>query len=355
MANKNQVTLTFAGDADKLTTAFDDVGTAAKSMDTKVGAASHNMGAGFDRAGEGLDNTYDKFDSLEAVGRGTSDTMSGFGAIMAGDVLGGSTDLAGGVAALADGIGGALIPALKKSVVWLGQTKVGMVAMELWSKAVGAATKVWTGIQAAFNFVMALNPVTIIIIAIVALIAVIVLIATRTKWFQKLWHAIWEKIGGPVKAAWHGILVAGKAALNWLSEVPGKVGGFFKRVGSAIAAPFKAGFRMVRDAWNNTIGGKGFTIPNWVPGMGGKSFRIPKFHTGGVVSGAFGSETLAVLRAGERVTPNAAGGAPTVIEVRAGGGGTSVERAVATMVLSLIRTGAVTLQVRDNKVVAAGA
>ena len=100
MANKNQVTLTFAGDETQLSKAFDNVGQAAKRMDDGVGSASKSIGesaSGFDRAGEAADGTYDKFDALESVGRGTTDTMSGLSNIMSGNVLQGSTDLAGGV------------------------------------------------------------------------------------------------------------------------------------------------------------------------------------------------------------------------------------------------------------------
>ena len=85
-----QVTLTFAGDESKLTRSFDAVGDASKRMETSVGSAGKVVGdssTGFDKAAEASDQTYDKFDSLESLGRGTSDTMSGLGEIMSGNVL----------------------------------------------------------------------------------------------------------------------------------------------------------------------------------------------------------------------------------------------------------------------------
>lgn len=42
-----------------------------------------------------------------------------------------------------------------------------------WMLLVGTATKIWSGIQAAFNAIMAMNPVMLVVLAIIALIAVI--------------------------------------------------------------------------------------------------------------------------------------------------------------------------------------
>src|SRR5262245_59546186 len=155
MAGKNQVTLTFAGDSEKLENTFGKVGTSAKTMSDDVGRASRDTAEHFDKLGGGLDNTYDKFDSLEAVGRGTSDTMTGLGEIMKGNVLQGATDLAGGVAALADGIGGALVPLLKKAVTGFK----------------GAATAV-----KAFTLSLLTNPVFLIGAAITLLVGGLVVL-----------------------------------------------------------------------------------------------------------------------------------------------------------------------------------
>jgi hypothetical protein len=42
-------------------------------------------------------------------------------------------------------------------------------------------------------------------------------------------------------------------------------------------------------------------------------------HTGGIVPGAPGTETLRILQAGERVTPSSRAGDRTVIEIRSDG------------------------------------
>lgn len=50
---------------------------------------------------------------------------------------------------------------------------------------VSAATKVWTGIQAAFNLVMAMNPIALIVIAIAALVAGLILAYNKVDWFRE--------------------------------------------------------------------------------------------------------------------------------------------------------------------------
>lgn len=139
MASKNQVTLTFAGDHDKLTNSFDEVGDAAKKMDQKVGDASRDLESSFDRVGGGIDDTGSKAGDLESGFRGVTDSMSGFSQIAKGDVMGGLTDLAGGAEALAMGFSGVVVPALSKAGTWLANTRVGMLAQAAATKVVIAA------------------------------------------------------------------------------------------------------------------------------------------------------------------------------------------------------------------------
>jgi len=96
---------------------------------------------------------------------------------------------------------------------------VAFKAYAVITKAVSAATKVWTAIQWLWNAAMSANPITIIIIAIIALIAAIVLIATKTTWFQDIWAAVWGFIVGIASAAWNAITAAASAAIAWLASV----------------------------------------------------------------------------------------------------------------------------------------
>lgn len=152
-----------------------------------------------------------------------------------------------------------------------------------------------TAAQWAWNAAQLASPTTWIVLAIVALIAVIVLIAVKTTWFQDLW-----------RAAWGGIKSAAAATWDFIKQIPGWVGSAFSKIGDAISKPFKAGFNMAANAWNSTIGKLSWTVPSWVPAIGGNTIsvpQIPTFHTGGVVPGAPGQEVLALLQAGETVTP----------------------------------------------------
>lgn len=279
---ENQVTLTFAGDTSKLDKAFSSVGASAGKMSTKVEESSGKM-AGL---GESTDRTATKagtasgafgaFGGAAALSDINMNSLTG--KLMAGqiafDLLSGASDL--------------LTIALESNVV-------KTIASKAATLAASAATKAYAAAQWLLNAAMDANPVGLIVIAIVALIAVVVLIATKTTWFQTAWKKSWGAIKSAAITVW-----------DWLKDLPGKLGKAFDKVKDLVSKPFKAAFNAVSDAWNNTVGKLSFHIPSWVPLIGGKGFDVPdlpKFHQGGIIPGAPGSEMLAVLQAGERVTP----------------------------------------------------
>lgn len=180
-----------------------------------------------------------------------------------------------------------------------------------------------TAVQWAWNIAMTANPIGLIIVGIGALIAIIVLIATKTTIFQDAWKASWGWIKKSAANVW-----------DWLKSLPDKIGTAFKAVSNFISAPFRAAFNLVADAWNNTVGKLSWSVPNWVPIIGGSTIaapKLPKFHAGGVVPGVPGSEVMAILQAGERVSPATSSGR-NVLELR--GDGSSA----ADLVLALLRS-----------------
>jgi len=212
-------------------------------------------------------------------------------------------------------------------------------AMQLFAgTTAGAAAKagiakvamiVWAGAQWLLNIAMMANPIILIITAIIALIAIIVLIATKTTWFQDIWKLFvksvnlqidWmkEKFGG----WWDKIRSLFDKAKDKITGLPGKISSSFSGLFSIITAPFRSAFNFISDAWNNTIGSLSWTVPSWVPYVGGNSISVPnlpKFHSGiNRVPGPAGSEMMAILQAGEQVTP-AGADTRTVIEIRSGG------------------------------------
>ena len=148
--------------------------------------------------------------------------------------------------------------------------------------AVNAAMKVYQATlvvvkaaQAAFNFVMAANPIGIVVVALAALAAAFVIAYKRSETFR-------EFVNGLFNAIKTGVEFSVDLIKGYLNTVMG----FYKTVFNGIAR-----------AWNATVGGFGFDIPDWVPGVGGRSFRIPEIPQladGGIVTGP----TLAMI--GER-------------------------------------------------------
>lgn len=183
-----------------------------------------------------------------------------------------------------------------------------------------------TAAQWAWNAAQLASPTTLIIAAIVVLIGIIVLIATKTDWFQKAWKAAWGWIkdaasavgswfkdtlwGKWIKGAWDSIISKGKGVVDWFRDLPKNLKAGLSKVGDTILAPFKAGFNKISDAWNNTVGRLSWTVPSWIPGIGGNTISVPHlphFHEGGEVPGVPGSNVLAMLQAGETVTPVSGG------------------------------------------------
>lgn len=110
------------------------------------------------------------------------------------------------------------------------------------------------------------------------------------------WDAIWGKtqeiwngITGAVTGAWSDIynttIDKGGQVVNWIIDIPNKIGGAFTTLANTIKGPFVSAFNGIKSAWNSTVGGFGFSIPGWVPGVGGNKFNIPSMAMGGVLTG----------------------------------------------------------------------
>lgn len=296
------VTLTFAGDSDKLQKSFDDVGKSAKGMSTEVGSSS----ASFDRVGGGIDTTGNKAGDLESGFRGVTDSMSGFSQIAQGDVMGGLTDLAGGAEALAMGFSGVVVPALQRSVAWLAQTRVGTLAVAAAQRVAGAAAVVWAGAQRILNAVMRANPILLVVTAITGLIAIFVLAWKRSETFRNIVTGVWNAIKNGAQFLWERLKSIWGSITGFLSRTASRIGGFFSGMWDGMVSGLKAALNGVIWLINGAIDGINFIIRGVnhlpfvdIPQIG----KIPTLHSGGIVPGAPGSETLALLQAGERVTP----------------------------------------------------
>lgn len=163
-------------------------------------------------------------------------------------------------------------------------------------------------VQWVWNAAMTANPIGLVVVAIGALIAIIIVIATKTDWFQRLWKSVWIGIIQPVRKAWDWLYANTGKLFSWINSkvinLMVAMKNSFGKVKDIIYAPFRAAFNAVAGAWNSTVGGFGFSVPGWVPGMGGNSFRIPSMPRL-AVGGDVLKSGLAYIHAGERVMPAA--------------------------------------------------
>src|SRR5690606_22704287 len=182
----------------------------------------------------------------------------------------------------------------------------------------GAFNAVWSAIKFVWEWVKDNWPLLLAILTGPIGLAVLAIVKNWDK-IKAGFQAVRDFLGAAVnwvkerfKAGFQAVRDTVERVGEFILGIPGRIRDVFRKVTDFISAPFRAGFDAVKRFWNNTIGGKGFDIPSWVPGVGGQSFRFPTFHRGGIVPGRSGEEILAVLQAGERIVPRdqAAGDAP---------------------------------------------
>lgn len=209
-------------DAKEFKRAVDQVEAGADDMAQAARQAGNRMETAFDSAGSAADGTAsatsqaaggigDIAGALEATGlisEGTAQSL----AVVEASIMG-----ATGVADLAN--------------LAFEKMKLGMIATRIQTIATSAATKVWTGVQAAFNAVMALNPIALVIIAIIALIAIIVLAYKNSETFRRIVDKVWAGLRKAIKVVWDKI----RPFFSWL-------GGVFKKVWQGISR-----------TWNGTL------------------------------------------------------------------------------------------------------
>lgn len=258
---------------------------------------------------------------------------------------------------------------VKLVVIVLGSLAAIIGTVSLAITAWTAITRTATAVQAAWNFVMAANPLVLVTLAVIALVAAIVLIATKTTWFQRLWSAAmntvksaisgafnWIKsnwptllaiLTGPVGLAVLAIVRHKDRILGALRAIPDGARRIFSGLADILTAPFRAAVDGLRSAWNSTIGGKGISIPKIDLGftsIGGGGFSIPYLARGGTahaglahIVGEEGPELFVPGRTGT-VVPNDAlgGGGDWVVELH--GNQEALEAVVEKVVVRRDRT-----------------
>lgn len=79
---------------------------------------------------------------------------------------------------------------------WIGLLVTIIAGLAVGIGIVTAATQVWTAATAALNFVMALNPITLVVMAIAALVAGIIYAYNKFGAFRGMIYAAWEAVKG---------------------------------------------------------------------------------------------------------------------------------------------------------------
>lgn len=240
---------------------------------------------------------------------------------------------------LADRLGTALAPVVDKlSVALAGMAdkilpsleKAAIASIPLFNKLAEKAPAIAEAIAKFFDTVAENGPMAekffgrLLDFATVTIYAISLFIdelVTAYTWLEKLWNLTKANFG-----------LIGKAASALGSAFEGLWTGFKNVVNRII------------DAWNRLEfrigGGKVFGME--LPGATFGTPNIPRFHSGGVMPGAPGTEGLALLQAGEKVVPAGKGNSEIRLVVDTSSG-TDADRAMAAWIQKLVRTGQIRL------------
>jgi len=329
MSSKPTVTVTLAGDEDKLTSAFDKVGSAAKDMGSKVDSASKGMddsSSRFDSVGESADNAEGKFmgfhDVLDGV-KGAFETLADPSASFTDKLIGlgqAGADVAGGMASF-------LIPAIKGMWEKLMATTVATTAVTAAQTAWTAVTKATAAATAALNAVMRANPILFVVGLIAALVVAFVILWNKSAAFRGFFIGMWNGIKSVVGGVINWIKGAFNGVVDFFRKIPSRIGSAMGALGSIAKNIFKGAVNGVVDGLNWFLDHSINWLINRVNDVSGLIGipaiptipHIPRMHTGGVVPGMAGTEQLAILQAGERVSTSSQGGGGT-LQVTGDGG-----------------------------------
>lgn len=189
-------------------------------------------------------------------------------------------------------------------IVLLGTTTAGLFAF---AKPIMNGIALFQKLGGVFSM-LAANPWTLVLLGLVAVTVLIIRnwdkvkdsLSATWEWmkttgqeladfFTGLWTATSDTIVAVTSAAWNtvGSIVAdtGSAVVSFITGIPNAISSAFSTLAGIISAPFTAAFGAIKAGWNATVGGFGFTTPNWIPFVGGKSFTIPSMAAGGVLTG----------------------------------------------------------------------
>lgn len=166
---------------------------------------------------------------------------------------------------------GHLVSSLAKSAAGFAKTGIQAAAygvklgiQKIATLASAAAEKILQGAQAALNFVMSLNPITLIIIAIAGLVTAIVILYNKNKAFRNFINAMWaglksvvgtaikaivgffSALGQKIEAVGTWIIGVWNNILEFFKSLPSRFVGFVTGIGSAIVHGFDNAINFIK-------------------------------------------------------------------------------------------------------------
>ena len=322
-----------------MTTALDISAATGIDLETvtmALGKAYNGSTAALTKLDPSLKGVIDSESSMTEITEALATSFGGAATVAAESFEGRMTGMKIAMDETKESIGAALLPVLEKLLEFLqpiaawaqenttafliiagviGAFAGAIVLANIAMKTFAIVQQIATGAVAAFNFVMNLNPISIIIIAVLLFVAALVVL-------YKKFDIVREVVDTVFKAIKTGVTVS----LDFLVS-------YF----NGILSIMKGIFNAIAKLWNSTIGKLSFTFPSWVPGFGGKGIsvpNIPMLAEGGIVT----SPTLAMIgeRGPEAVVPlNRASGVGGITVNVTGGLATSAE--IGQAVVNAIR------------------
>lgn len=108
---------------------------------------------------------------------------------------------------------------------------------------VSGIVRIFTAVQAALNFVMAANPIVLVVLAVVALIAILVLAYHKVGWFR----AFVDGAMRGISAAFGWVVQAAKNIWNWIK-------GNWPLLLAILTGPFGLAVKFIHDHWDTIVG-----------------------------------------------------------------------------------------------------
>jgi hypothetical protein len=229
-----------------------------------------------------LKGVIDSSSTADEIMQALEGSVGGAAEVFASTAEGGMKNFGIQLGELQESIGAAFLPVLEKLLPVLLDMAVflqentdliliasGVIAgFSAMIVSYTVAVKLATVANTLFNLSLAANPIGLVVAAVVGLIAILTALYFKFDTVRVIVDKVFD-----VMAA--GVKIAVGVVKTYLENMYGV---------------FKTIFNGIATLWNSTIGGFGFEIPDWVPGIGGNSYTIPEMPT----LGGSGSSTASV-------------------------------------------------------------